>query len=67
MKGTIMFFRSIGKLYFWLVFVPSVHRWVTPVLIDVGTDFVNKKLDDLSPEDKARLERARARRSCKQS
>lgn len=57
-----MLFRLIGRLYFWLVIIPAVHRWVTPVICDVVIEYVDKELDALSPEHKARLERARARR-----
>lgn len=57
-----MLYRFFGRLYFWFIILPFIHRWVTPVIVDVITNHVEKELDALTPEQKARLERSRARR-----
>jgi hypothetical protein len=58
-----MFFRFIGRLYFWLVLVPLVHRWVTPVIIDIITDVVSKQIENLPADQKARYDSIHLRRT----
>lgn len=60
-----MFYRILGRTFLYFYVLPAVHRYVWPVIIDVVTEVVNRQLENLTPEDKARLAAAKARRSAR--
>lgn len=56
-ERTIMFFRFLGRMYFYLVLVPYVWRYLEPVLTDVFKEVVRKQYARMTAEEKRRFEK----------
>lgn len=52
-----MFYRLLGRLFFYFWVLPAAHRWLKPTILAIVQDATDKKLEALSDEDKARLDK----------